>query len=505
MKKKNFLLILLCVCITATFFVSCTPADDDNDGGWHIVYDDSTRELAKDSIPEDFDMEGQTVGIFYAQHIEDYAIGYEEEEDIVFSKIYERNQSVQKRLNCKLEFISSGTTQWNDVPDVLKQGIMANDGSFEVVFTTNNTVTQEKLFNYFQDVNNSEYIDLYERWWYYDAIEETSVDGYGMRLLYGDISIATLGNAGAIYYNKDLYEQYLSNGQGNEYLYQVVLDGKWTLEYFKELAKRSHIELGPDGNDGDIFAFMMIRFGEPLHYFPVSCDVQYYTRDDRGMPIIAYDRDKAVKVLELLYNMLYVDNSAFLVFPDMAGQEINYPNYFENGRLIFNLGTLSNVLSDSMREMQSDYGILPYPKYDEFQQEYISFMANGTVLTGIPVSVKEDRANGTVSAVVEALASESYRHVAVAFYETALKGAYSRDDTASQMMDIITGNHDTVSSVLTKNFVYEYSTSLSGIGTVINSLLQDKSVNFASYYEERIDAANVAMGELWKDYINNVI
>lgn len=489
----------------ATFLVSCKPDDGPDDDEWNIVYDDSTRELAKDSIPEGFSLDGQTIGIFYAQHVEDTTIGDNEEQDIVYSAIYERNQSVMKRLKCVLNFIPSGTTAWDQVPDVLKQGILANDGSFEIVFTTNNTVTQEKLFNYFQDVNYSEYIDLNERWWYYDAIEETSVDGYSMRLLYGDISIATLGNAGAIYYNKDLYEQYLANGQSPDYLYQVVLDGKWTLEYFSGLTKRSHISLGPEGPDGDIFGFSLFRHGEPLHYFPISCDVEYYKRDQGGMPIIAYDQEKAVKVVELLYSMLYENEGAWLFFPNQIGAEVGHENDFSNGRVIFSLSSLSAVLADNMREMQSDYGILPYPKFDEYQDEYISFMANGTVLVGIPISVPEDRAMGTVSAVVEALASESYRHVSVAFYETALKGAYSRDDTASQMMDIITGSHDTVKSTLTKNFVYEYSSSLNGIGTVIQGLMAQKSINFASYYDSRIGAAKSRMDELWEMYINNTV
>ena len=69
------------------------------------------------------------------------------------------------------------------------------------------------MFNYFHNINDSEYIDTGERWWYEDAIMEMSVDNYNYRFLYGDIFIDDLGRAGTIFYNKSLYEQYISTNK----------------------------------------------------------------------------------------------------------------------------------------------------------------------------------------------------------------------------------------------------------------------------------------------------
>ena len=127
-------------------------------------------------------------------------------------------------------------------------------------------------------------------------------------------------------------------------------------------------------------------------------------------------------------------------------------------------------------------------------------MANGTVATCIPVSCDIDYANEEVSAVVEALASESYRHVSVAFYEAALKSAYNRDDLSAQMIDIITGQHDTVKSTLTKNFIYEYGSSLGGMGSIFSSIMQNKSTNFASEYDSRLSSFQVGLKDLIQQY-----
>ena len=150
--------------------------------------------------------------------------------------------------------------------------------------------------------------------------------------------------------------------------------------------------------------------------------------------------------------------------------------------------------------MKDDFGILPYPKWDEFQEEYITLIHNSSTITAIPVSSDIDYANEELSAVIEALCSESYRRVSVAFYETALKAAYNRDDQSAQMIDIITGQHDTVKSTLTKNFAYEYSGSLNGIGNIFGNLIGSRSYNFASSYDSIIGSVDSALRTLIQQY-----
>lgn len=504
MKKKRFLAMILCIFLLIPTFMSCNKTEDQDVDKDRYVYDNKTRETAADCIPDDYSLDNETFSIFYAEHINLSVVGDDETTDIVYSKIHERNLSVQERLSCKLEPISSNTTDWKDVTGVLKRDIQTMSDIYQVVFTTNNTVIQEKLFNYFHDLNDSNYIDITERWWYEDAIYETSVDNYNYRFLYGDININSLGNAGAIYYNKDLYEQYLSPTKDRDLLYQMVLDGTWTFEQLTSLTKKSYISKGGDGSN-DVYGYMFIRYAEPIHYLAMSCGVPYYERNEQGIPEITLNCDESISFTEDLYSFIYENEGAFLIYPGRAGEEGNYPNYFENNRLIFSLGTLGNALAEERRAMKSDFGIIPFPKLTEEQDTYYNFMANGTVVTSIPVSTDIDRANEEVSAIIEALASESYRFVAVPFYETALKTAYNRDDLSAQMIDIITAQHDTVKSTLTKNFLYEYGSSIGGIGSIFSRLMERKSTGFSSEYDSVIGPANTGMKELIQLYKDGII
>lgn len=495
MKKVRILLILLCFAMILPLLVACEKEEEKTDTNGKYVYDDSCREKAADSIPEGYDLGNETIGVFYAAHTEKHLLGDDESTDIVFSRIYERNLSVEERLNVDLNMISSGTTEWDDVIDVMKTDIQSMSNAYEIIFTTNNTVTQPLLFNYFHDLNDSEYIDIDERWWYTDAIMETSVDNYNYRLLYGDISTGTLGIAGAIFYNKVLYEQYVSANKDGEELYHKVLDGTWTLEEFTRVTKKSHIERGGDGSN-DIYGFSLFRGGEPTHYFREAADLPIYTRDDRGMVEITKVDDRLTTFVEMLYECYWENEGAWLFLGQDAGEV--HGNDFPNGKVIFYLGSINNALDDNMREMKQDFGILPYPKLDEEQELYKNFLHNGTVMVGCPVSADIERVNEEVSAVIEALASESYRSVSVPYYEMALKTTYTRADLDAQMIDIITGQHDTVKSTLTKNFAYEYLHY--SIGQIIKNCVNNKNTNITSQYDSMIGTANTTLKQILEDY-----
>ena len=149
-----------------------------------------------------------------------------------------------------------------------------------------------------------------------------------------------------------------------------------------------------------------------------------------------------------------------------------------------------------MRAMDDDYGIIPYPLWDEEQEDYITMIANGAAFVCVPITVTAggfDRLDNIVSATLEAMAIEAYRSVTETFYELALKGAYTRDDVAADMIDMIVTNS-------TKNFLYEYGSSLNGIGSIFSSLMSEQSTDFSSKYASIGGAAGESLGKLITDY-----
>lgn len=121
--------------------------------------------------------------------------------------------------------------------------------------------------------------------------------------------------------------------------------------------------------------------------------------------------------------------------------------------------------------MESDYCILPYPKYDEAQDSYGTYLQDGHSIICVPITAKDP---AMVSACIEALAAEGFRTVFPAFYDTVMSHKYTRDEESVEMLDI-------VRSSVWYNFGYVYC--MDALFTPRNMLGQHSS-DFASYYKK---------------------
>lgn len=352
------------------------------------------------------------------------------------------------------------------------------------------------MYSYFLDLNDTLYLELDQPWWNYDAIYETSVDGDTFQFLYGDMIFSSITGCGAIYYNKDLYVR-KNPDKGRDHLYTMVKDKTWTFEQLYYLTQKAYTDKNGNqiADDGDVYGFSLFRYAEPIHYFAAGCGVQYYARRKNGFPEIAFDVTFATQFCEQLEKFIYHNEGAWLFYPDQIGKEVGHEEDFSNGKTAFLLTTLGTSLESNMREMDADYGILPYPIWDS-SQDYVTLLANGVALAAVPYTValgdNYDRLEYVICPLLEALSIESYRSVTLSFYELALKSVYTRDDIASEMIDIIVDSS-------TKNFLYEYGSSLSGIGSIFSTCMSQRRT-FTAQYESTIDAAKNLLTELITDY-----
>ncbi|NLB16600.1 MAG: hypothetical protein GX827_07310 [Clostridiales bacterium] len=146
---------------------------------------------------------------------------------------------------------------------------------------------------------------------------------------------------------------------------------------------------------------------------------------------------------------LNINNERFISVFAKAVETLNQSNVFANFRLSkFTIqgGDLSTFTSDyalfysdvlfwlsGMRDMESDFAILPRGKFDETQNEYYSAVHGSGTLLCIPVTADPD----LTGYVTEEFAFESYKTVIPAYYDTVLSVKYARDEDSVEMLDII--------------------------------------------------------------------
>ena len=232
----------------------------------------------------------------------------------------------------------------------------------------------------------------------------------------------------ALYFNKTMAQNYDIEVES---LYELVRNGEWTLDKYIELTEGMYVDLNGDGmkSPEDQFGSTVQAVRSDAYFF--SSGLRTTTLDADGYPVLSEDfgGEKTQELLSRLLDAFYTKNDMF--FTNDSHEIVR--NQFLEGRAMFLTNDLG-FAAQSLRDSTIEYGILPLPKYDVEQEDYYTISSFGYTLYGIPVDARDAAMS---AAILECLASESYRSVSPALFEVALKVKYASDDNASDMYDII--------------------------------------------------------------------
>ncbi|MBQ2709773.1 MAG: hypothetical protein IJF67_15985, partial [Clostridia bacterium] len=170
-----------------------------------------------------------------------------------------------------------------------------------------------------------------------------------------------------------------------------------------------------------------------------------------------------------------VSGSSFAYFTGSSQQS----QMFRNGQAIFSTGGVGNAAKADFRDMKDDFGILPYPKWDENQAQYRTMADGSHSALCAPVTVVDTERLGVLT---EALNAESYKQVVPAFYDVALKVKGARDETSVQIIDMITSG-----CVFDMGYVYD---GWKGASFIIQKMVRAGDTNFESYWAANQSAIN---------------
>ena len=212
-------------------------------------------------------------------------------------------------------------------------------------------------------------------------------------------------------------------------LYGLVNSGEWTIDKFIELTKDLYVDNNGDGKkDADDTYGFGYNIVNPADVWLTAFDQPLTVVKDDGTLDITFMSEKTESALQKLRD--YQGNSlGFFEYKTQYDEEI----YFANGTLTFSPMRFYSAFA-ALRDMKDTYSILPYPKWDEAQENYYTNADDKFQVFSVPKTASD---TAFVGMIFEALAAESYRSVYPAYYDVALKGKYSSDPSTAEMIDII--------------------------------------------------------------------
>ena len=399
--------------------------------------------------------------------------------DVMSDAVYNRNKAIEDRFGVKLNYVSDA---WGTVKSVLQNSVTAGDDEYQLAdhhaLDSNNWVLADLLFNWY-DVP---YVNFEKPWWSDTNINDLTYDGVNF-LAVGDYSLSTIGRTYAIYYDKV---------RANEYqmpdLYQIVRDGKWTIDKLSELTKDIYTDLNNNGQrDFDDFYGYSTATSSNIgaYLFSFGCKI---IEDGK----IVLDVGKTADIISKLIDVTQVNPGTFYDknYKNDAGN-IHYAGAekMAKGTTIFASAMIESGIV-YLREA-NDYGILPYPKWDEDQNDYITIIDGGFTMMSIPKSVVDLEKSGIIA---EALCAETYKRVIPDYYDIAIKTKGTRDDESIEMIDFIMSKR-----VCDFGYVYDH---WKGFGFCIEALVREGNSNFASYYASNINSVTEEYQKVFDAFTN---
>ena len=429
------------------------------------------RAMTPDDLPES-DFSGRSLRILACDYSEIEFTAEEQTGDVIEDAVYSRNRDVTERFGFGIEHILKGYT---DVSSSLAKSVQAGEDAYDLVSNHVIEMGNSAMKGYLVDWGGIPHIDPEKPWWNRSSYDNLSVHDKAY-LLVGAMNTHFLRTTYCVYFNKRLVDNY---GFGN--MYQLVNEGLWTIDRETEMTAGTWQDLNGN-NKVDVEDFFGASSNSTSYAttYIYSAGLKTVSKDEDGIPVLDMDQEKFATLTEKVYKLFY-ENDGFYAATDWG----THGDIFRDKRGIFYNCTFSLALG-SLREFEDDYGMIPYPKYDEAQEKYYSMSDGSHTISGVPKTITDPEFIGVA---VEALCAEAWKQILPAMYEVALKTKFTRDNESIEMIDMINDN-----VVVDFGFVFA---DYNGMGFTLSNLIGSKKSDFASFY-----AKNSAK---WQKQLDKVI
>ncbi len=474
MNKKQFLSFLLLLSIFAA--ISCGDT-----GTPESTTVENTTEPEVTTAPSEYQSpgvkyDGQTVTIAsYSYSGSSVMLNYnillsEENGDKINDSIVERNRKVEEELGVGLElYILDSGDRGNSTK--LQRSILAGDDEFDFALTMNaglaSMLTTEGML---VDLNTVNTLDLTHTWWNQNANAEYTL--YGKQLTaVGDICFFNLGAPIVNYFSKDMIGKYKLDDP-----YELVYNGKWTLDRMMKMATDVSEDLNGNQTVEDADQFGFAAEVDSLGYFLIGAGVRLSEHDKSGDIVLTLNSERTIDIINKLVPFFYTANISRLQAKTEKTYGSVHSEYFQPklgaNELLFYSNQLLVALN--MRVNEADFGVLPMAKYDDAQENYVSFANTWwSDHLVIPATCADpDRAGH----VIDAMGYYAQQLIVPAFIDTTVLGKTVRDEDSANMINLIRG---------TQTFDIAYIFNWGGIQSMISGLANSNSTSFASEYASK--------------------
>ena len=386
--------------------------------------DDSANEekgpikYSADYLPEETfgGYEFRMVAPKYTEYPGFWADATEENGETVNDAIYKRNRIIEERYDILFKEIA--VDGYEGLLPLFQKSIKAGSDDFDLCMLISREAWAAALEGYVVPVPNLPYLDITQPWYVHDVNNQMTINNK-LYFAYSDECLNMLGQTICILFNKKMAQDFEIGD-----IYSYVRNGQWTQDKFFEYAKIAAKDMDGDGTMTKEDRYGIISRNDMFYpYFWVGSGVKTLGKDENDLLVFTGNTEKLFTILEKTYQNVFTGDKIY--FEDATMK------MFEDDLALFCVSDITSI--PSRRGMETDFGIIPFPKYDEAQDKYYSRVIDGWIHCVPNFSTNLQR----TSIIMEALAVESKNITMPAYYEVALRGKHARDEESLEMLELI--------------------------------------------------------------------
>ena len=494
MKAKKLICVLLLATMLLGALASCnnnttSPSDTTSDIG-----DQITGEIGGDNfaVPESLDYDGYEFLALLTGNYRNNDFEIEDASaDVVEEAKYKKNMFTEDYLDIIINYedvMYFGSTGGSG-PGYQKFNESFSAGSYDYDIGMIGAYDCATLAysNLLFDLNELPNLNLENSWWDQNARQDLSVQG---RLFFtsGDIGLTYKMVTNCILFNKEMIRENPSLKNP----YELVENDNWTYDTFGQEIKKVSVDENGNGTYDSEDTFGLLAWNDPVLSMITASGEKVISANNDGELEFTLYTERADQALRKYCEILFDSQHAFNYQYGTSSAQWDPTRYamFDEGRALYYLTCFCTI--EDHRNMKTDFGVLPFPKFDENQDRYYhTDTPFHTQYACAPILIEEEERTG---AILETLAYYSKQYLTPAYYEKTLVGTYFRDDESAEMLDLIfstycydLGVYYNVASINNRLVAmldtrqYTFASICAGINKTAKEQIKEINENFASF------------------------
>ena len=399
--------------------------------------------------------------------------------DLLNDIVYNACLKVENRLDIDLTQAYSANV-WDY--GRLKIAATSGDGSIDAFSYIDRFGTAQASGGYVIPYEKIPNIDLDNPWWFGDVNEAVSIANHYCFAI-GAMNLDVVSNMQCILFNKTILSDLNLDNP-----YELVKEGKWTIDRLYSM-----IENAVSDSDGDGNMTVSDRWGAVYthdvwynNFGPVSGSY-IVEKDADDLPVFdVVSNERLLTIWDTLMNYTNQGNSFIVSFAgdtkkyNLDGSIYNEVLYmFRDGKALFSSSPSMNSIA-LLRDMEDDFGILPFPHYEEEAPgtSYGSYVNGIGQPFFVPISNIDPARCGYV---FEALCYEYYYNVIGDYLDGVAMTKQTRDADSAEMLNMMYQNKKVD---ISSGYWWEATNQ------TMYEIFRSKNNTFASSYKKVAKASN---------------